>query len=398
MNTNIEMRKYTIVIISILALSTSLWAQNTVDKILTEVEKNNTTLSALRKSVDAEKIGNKTDIYLSNPEIEFAYLWGSPTVIGNRTNLSIKQSFDFPTVYKFKNQISDIKNKQAELEYLKQQKELFLQTKIICYDLVYTNALKAELLKRLNHAQSIANAYQAKLDIGEANILEYNKAQLNRLNLQNEVESIEIERTVFLARLKGLNGGIFIDFTETVFEPQELASDFEQWYVVAEKRNPMLNWLKHELDVNQTQEQLNKAQALPKMQAGYMSEVLSTEQFRGVVVGLTLPLWENKNKVKYAQAQTMALESIEADHKLQFYTHLNTLHTKVYSLQENLMEYRSLLLAFDSSELLIKALDLGEISLIDYMLELSIYYESVNTLLEMERDLNKTYAELNQFI
>lgn len=392
------MKKQTIIIISILAISTNLWAQNTIDKILNQIEKNNTTLSALRKSVDAEKIGNKTGIYFSNPEVEFAYLWGSPTLIGNQTNISIKQSFDFPTAYKFKNKISDIKNEQAELEYIKQQKELFLQTKNICFDLIYSNALKAELSKRLNHAESIANAYQKKLDIGEANILEYNKAQLNLLNLQNELESLEIERTVFLSQLKGLNGGLSIDFTTAEFESLELTPDFEQWYSTAEKSNPILNWLKQELSLNQTQEQLNKAQALPKIQAGYMSEALSTEQFRGVVVGLTLPLWENKNKVKYAQAQTLAIESIEADRKLQFYIHLNTLHTKVYSLRKNLEEYRSLLLAFDSSELLMKALDQGEISLIDYMLELSIYYESVNTLLEMERNLNKTYAELNQFI
>lgn len=381
-----------------MAISTNLWAQNTIDKILNQVEKNNTTLSALRKSVDAEKIGNKTGIYLSNPEVEFAYLWGSPTVIGNQTNISIKQSFDFPTAYKFKNKISDIKNEQAELEYLKQQKDLFLQTKNICFDLIYSNALNAEFLKRLNHAESIANAYQKKLDIGEANILEYNKAQLNLLNLQKEMESLEIERTVFLSQLKGLNGGLSIDFTTAAFEQLELNPDFEQWYSTAEKSNPILNWLKQELALNQTQEQLIKAQALPKIQAGYMSEALSNEQFRGVVVGLTLPLWENKNKVKYAQVQTLALESIEADRKLQFYIHLNTLHTKVFSLQKNLEEYRSLLLAFDSSELLMKALDQGEISLIDYMLELSIYYESVNTLLEMERYLNKTYAELNQFI
>jgi outer membrane protein TolC len=392
------MKKQTILIISILILSTSLWAQNTIDKILTEIEQNNTTLIALRKSVEADKIGNKTGLSLANPEFEFAYLWGSPAVIGNRTNISIKQSFDFPTAYKFKNQISDIKNEQAELEYVRQQKELFLQTKSICFDLIYTNALKAELSKRLNHAKSIANAYQRKLDIGEANILEHNKAQLNLLNLQKELEALEIEKTVFLSQLKSLNGGVSIDFADEEFEALELSPDFEQWYATAQKSNPILNWLKQELALNQTQEQLTKAQALPKFQAGYMSEALSTEKFQGVVVGLTLPLWENKNKVKHVQAQTMALESIEADRKLQFYTHLNTLHTKVYSLQNSLKQYRTQLLVFNSSELLMKALDQGEISLIDYMLELSIYYESVNTLLEMERDLNKTYAELNQFI
>ena len=44
------------------------------------------------------------------------------------------------------------------------------------------------------------------------------------------------------------------------------------------------------------------------------------------------------------------------------------------------------------------ALDKGEISLIDYILELSIYYESVNKLLEQEKYLNKILAKLNQYL
>jgi len=37
-------------------------------------------------------------------------------------------------------------------------------------------------------------------------------------------------------------------------------------------------------------------------------------------------------------------------------------------------------------------------SLINYLIELSIYYESVNTLLELEREMHKTLTELNQYL
>jgi len=47
-----------------------------------EVEKNNTTLLALKKRVEAETIGNKSGITISNPEAEFNYLWGSPGILG----------------------------------------------------------------------------------------------------------------------------------------------------------------------------------------------------------------------------------------------------------------------------------------------------------------------------
>ncbi|MBK6964392.1 MAG: hypothetical protein IPH20_10765 [Bacteroidales bacterium] len=45
---------------------------------MSNIERNNTTLSALRKSVEAEKLGNRTGIYLQNPEAGFNYLWGVP--------------------------------------------------------------------------------------------------------------------------------------------------------------------------------------------------------------------------------------------------------------------------------------------------------------------------------
>ena len=103
------MRHIIIALIGIIAFSSNLFSQNNIDKILIEIEKNNTTLSALQKSTEAEKIGNRTGINIQNPEVEFNYLWGNPSVIGNRTDFSVKQTFDFPTAYKYKNQISSKK-------------------------------------------------------------------------------------------------------------------------------------------------------------------------------------------------------------------------------------------------------------------------------------------------
>ncbi len=386
------------IIITITILNSTVFAQNTIDTVLAVVEKNNTRLLALRKSTEAKKAGNKTGIYLQNPEIGFNYLWGSPSENGNRADLNITQTFDFPTAYTYKNQISNIKNAQAEFEYDKQTIALLLQTRTVCSDLIYTNALKAELSKRLAHAQDIANSFKAKFEIGETNILEYNKAQLNLLNINTELESVDIKRVALLSELKRLNGGIPIEFTGTVFEIQEIAIDFEEWYKLAEQNNPILNWLKEEIEIEQRQLKLNRAMSLPKLKAGYMSEGLFGTRFQGFTVGLSIPLWENKNTVKYAEANTIALESITSDNKIQFYNKLKTLHTKAKGLQKNVNDYRINLQKFNNSDLLKKALNKGEISLIDYILELSIYYESVNKQLELERDLNKTLAELNQYM
>jgi hypothetical protein len=390
--------KRLIILLSIILLpGVNLFSQNSIDKVVDEVLKNNTTLSALRKNADSELIGNKTGIYLQNPEFAFNYLWGSPANIGNRTDISVLQSFDFPSAYVYRNQISDYQNEQVELEFRKQSKSIIMQTRLVCNDLIYHNALKSELSRRMANAEKIAISFKSKFETGDVGILEYNKAQVNLLNLSKDAESVEIERNALLSELQGLNGGIFIDFTDSVYQLQTIAGDFEQWYIRAEQNNPVLQWLKQEVTISEKNEKLNSALGLPKFQAGYMSEDVVGQQFQGITVGLSIPLFENKNAVKYAKAKTIAVQSAEADTRLQFYNNLKALHTKAVSQQKSLNDYRTNLQLFDNSPLLQKALDLGELSLAEYIYELSVYYESLNKLLEMERDVNMTIAELNRY-
>jgi outer membrane protein TolC len=179
---------------------------------------------------------------------------------------------------------------------------------------------------------------------------------------------------------------------------QTIPADFEQWFAQAEANNPLLQWVKQEIAISENQVKLNTANSLPKFYAGYMSEKVVGQRFQGVTVGITIPLWENNNTVKYAKAQTIAMQSLETDTKLQFYNNMKAAHTKVISLQNNVTDYRSKLVIYSNNELLEKAFIHGEISLTEYMYELSLYYESVFKLLEMEMNLNVTLAELNRYL
>jgi outer membrane protein, heavy metal efflux system len=389
--------KKVIIILVIIALGLNLFAQNSVEKILAEIEKNNTTLSSLRKSVDAQKIGNKTGIYLQNPEAEFNFLWGNPSAIGNRNDLSIKQSFDFPSVYSYKYQISDLKNEQSELEYKRQRNELMYQIRVICVNLLYKNALTIELQKRYVNTLKIVNAYKTKFNTGDMGILDYNKVQVNLLNITKEMENNEIERNALMSALATLNGGAPVHFNDSVFINQAIHADFDQWYTLVEANNPLLQWIKQEIAISEKQVKLNTAMNLPKFNAGYMSEKVVGELFQGLTLGITIPLWENKNMVKYANANSVAIQSMEADAKLQFYENMKAIHIKVIALQNSIADYYSKLSAFNNSLLLDKAFSKGEISLTEYMYELSLYYESMYKLLEMERNLHLAYAELIRY-
>lgn len=389
--------KRLIILSTLMVLDLHLAAQNTLDHILKEVEKNNTTLSAHRLIADAEKIGNKTGIAPQNPEIEFNYLWGSPSEIGNRTDISVIQSFDFPTTYAYKNQISDIKNEQTELEFKKRRNEVLYQATVVCVNLTYYNALNAELIKRKTNAQQVADACNSRYSAGDASIIEYNKAQVNILNITKELERKHIERDVLISELILLNGGNSIVFTDSLFPVHTIPVDFEQWYTLAEEHNPLLKWVKQNSAIAEKQSKLNAAMSLPKFYGGYMSENVPGQQFRGVTIGMTLPLWENRHTVEYARVRTLAMQSLEDDARLQFYNSMKATHARVLALQKNVNEYRVKLSLFSNNSLLEKAFSRGEISLAEYIYEISLYYEGVDQLLEMELDLNLAIAELKRY-
>jgi outer membrane protein TolC len=386
-----------IITAAIVVFGFKIFAQNPLDHVLTEVEKNNTSLSALRKIMDAEKIGNKAGLAPPNPEVEFNYLWGNPSAIGNRIDFSIRQSFDFPTAYSYKSQISDLKNEQAELEYKKQRSVILHQTRLICVNLIYQNALKVEFAKRYADALKVADAYNAKYSKGDAGILDYNKAQVNLLNVTKESANIEIERNTLLSELATLNGGNSINFNDSLFVMQPVPADFEQWFTSVEASNPLVQWVKQEIAIASKEVKLNTAMSLPKFYGGFMSEKITGQLFQGVTAGITIPLWENKNTVKYAKAKAIAIQSMESDVKLRFYNDMKATHGQVVALQNNATGFRSKLAMFSNNELLEKAFLKGEISLTEYTYEVSLFYESIYKLLEMEKNLHIEIAKLNKY-
>lgn len=390
------MRSLYITLIFILSVSTA-FSQFGVDSVLAEIERNNTTLAAFRKNADADKMGNKTNLLPENPEVGFNYLWGSPDVIGNRTDISVTQSFDFPTAYMYKSQLADLKNEQVEMQYKKQRFDILLEANIICSELTYLNAMHSEFQKRLSNDLKIANAYKRKMEVGEATILEHNKAQISLLNTEKQLEQISIERDAALQQLASLNAGNSLNYSDSVFVTTILEADFEQWFANAANNNPMLNWLKQEIAISSKEKKLQVAQNLPKINAGYMSEKVVDEQFQGVTLGVSIPLWGNKNTVKYAKLKTEAVNSMEDDAKVQFYNEMKTFHGKANALQASISDFKERIAGNNILDLLDKAMQKGEISLSEYYYELMVFYDNKEELLNMEKELNITLAKLNKY-
>jgi outer membrane protein TolC len=368
--------------------------QSSVSDILSRIEKNNTTLKALRENAEAQKLSNKTGIYLTGPEAEIGYLWGNPSAIGNRTDISVKQNFDIGTISGLKNKLASDQNILVDLQYESERIDILLQAKQLLIELAYYNALQQENTSRLKQAGTIALSAKTRLDKGDTNVLEYNKSQLHLSAVRADNEKADLERAAVMTKLRGLNGGLDIVADNTQYEQAALPPDFETWFNMLLTKHPALLYAHREVELRKKQIALNKVAGLPSLSAGFMSEKVLGQQYQGVTVGISVPLWQNKNRIKQAKAAARAAEARGEDDKIRIYNHYLLLYNKAAGLQVRASNLRKSLETLSNTALLKKALDAGEISMLEYILELGLYYDNITVTLQAERDAQLAMAEL----
>jgi outer membrane protein TolC len=363
------------------------------DSLLLQIERNNTLLPALKQQTAADRIANRTGLLPSNPEVEFHYLWGNEAAPGNRKDFSVTQNFDFPATYYYRRKLAGVQDQQVDLNYLAARNDLLLEAKQQAVWWVYHSNRLRESNLRLAHAQEIEKACRAKYEAGEMDLPEYNRARINLLNRQKDVNVLETAQEQSRMELLRMNGGKDL-MLPSDYLPVQLPSDFEQWLAGAEAKNASLLRLRQATAANRVQMKLQRSLNLPKISLGYMSERVLTEQFRGITAGISIPLWENKNTVRKLRSQAAASQAMEHDAQIRFRNEAQMLYKKAARLLQTATEYRQLLRSSDNTALLTKAFTSGERSLIEYITELGIYYETVDYLLETEKDFQLTVAEL----
>lgn len=380
----------------LMVIPTAMTAQD-FTTVWREVETNNLTLKAGRQLVEADQMENRVGLAPDNPEVEFAYLWGSGAAQGDRIDVSVTQSFDFPTSYVYRGRIANLRNEQVDLAYQQERQALMLEVGELYYNILYQNVRIEDMEHCLKFLSDVSEAYRRKLEAGSINIFEYNKVRLAELNLAQEKSHAEAEREGMLLEMKRLNGGVALDITDSEFPEMSAPADFDVWYNQATQRLPSLLLINKQLEENQQQIKLEKSQWAPRFLAGYMREQVPSEIFQGIKVGVSVPLWQNVNSVKQTKLRSSALQLQAADEQSRTYNDLKTHYLMLLSVDEQIADYHQLLETVDAMQLLKEALDSGQMSLVDYLFESSIYHESHERFAELQYDAAKHYLVLQVY-
>ncbi|BDF55800.1 MULTISPECIES: TolC family protein [Butyricimonas] len=393
------MKTYKLYILGWMLLGTlTTRAQNSIDQVLKSIETNNKSLQANTKMTDAQKLEAQTGKFLANPSVEWEQMWGNRNNPGSEYTLTVKQSLDFPTTYSNKNKLANLKANTIGFQSAAYRQQLLLNAKQTCIEIIYLRKQKSLLDERLANAETMFALYKKRFESGDANQLELNKIQLELLNAQNQSRLNKAALTAAEEQLRNLNGGKPITFDATDYPAGEELINFDQLQAAFMEADPNLKSLTGDQEIANREVKLSRSLTLPKFDVGYKRNAASDHvASNGFMVGVSIPLFENKNTVKKAKAQAeFATASLE-DNRLNLKTNLQQLYQQAEALQISRADYAKVLEQQRNIELLNKALNAGQLSVIDYFTELTTIYDSHQSYLDVEKEYHNILAQLYQY-
>ena len=390
--------KQFIVITLLASAALSVNGQNSIDAVLRSIEANNKELQANNQLTVSKKLEAKLDNNLPDPSVSYVHQYGNREGMGIQGELVASQSFDFPSVYVQKNKLAKSKAASFDRQGAEFRQQILLQAKEICLDLVLLNQQRALLDQRRQNAEQLAELYAMRLETGDANILETNKIDLELLNAKTEARMNESARIAKLQELATLNGGIAIDFTDTTYMSDGDILSFEELRAVAVTSNPQLLTLKSEQVAARRQLSVNKSKSLPGFELGYrMNTATGGERFNGFLVGVSIPLFSNRNNVKQAKAQALYTDLQLESTTTTVESELHQLYNQSVALKTSMDEYNTVLKSQNSLALLNKAIQTGQISMIEYFVDVTTFYQSMQNYMQLQNEYQKVMAQLYKY-
>ena len=376
-------------------------AQNSIDQVLRNIEANNKELQANARLISSQKLEAKTDNNLADPTLSYAHLWGSKDKSETIGELVVSQSFDFPSLYASRAKLNRLKTNSFDGQASVFRQSILLQAKEVCLDIIMLRQQQQILQERLRNAEELAAMYKKRLQTGDANVIETNKINLELLNVRTEFRTNQTALDNAWKSLLALNGDQSLQDNELSsfrsindYPLPLLPTDYEQLRSEVLAADQTLLSLSSESAAARKQISASKQGWLPKLELGYRRNTESGTPFNGVVVGFSFPLFENRNKVKIAKAQSLNLDYQKENAAFQAEATLAKLYSEAQSLQASIQEYREAFSSQQDLALLKQALTGGQISVIEYFVEVSVIYQSKQNLLQLENQYQKVMAQI----
>ena len=365
-----------------------------IEQLLNEIEQNNTELKGYQSFIESQQLENRSNNNLPDPQFSGFYLPFGDNTTGDYTEYQLSQSFEFPTVYAARGKWNESKSQQLASAYANKRQEVLLKAKNTLLELAFLQKQKTVEAERKTQSKQVFDQIQKLFDTEQVGILDLNKAKIAWIQEQFVVEQIESEIQILLSKLKTLNGGNAIDgISSSIALPIEVGTVDNLWQEKLAK-DPLLQELKANESASRQKVKLEKNKVLPNVALGYNYQGVSGSHYSGFYGGVSIPLWNSKNKVKAAEANYEYQQSNTQVISTSLYTQFQETYNRYELMLKKYNEYQTTMGNLESEDLLFKAYMLGEYSFMDYYVELQFYRNASDKMLQMEKELQLLQAQL----
>jgi outer membrane protein TolC len=366
----------------------------TIAELLTEIEQNNTELKSYQSFTESRQLENKSANNLPDPQVSGYYLPFGTHQSDDYTEFEISQSFEFPTVYLARSKWNNLKAEQLKAVYTKKRQEILLKAKDGVLNLYFLQKQKSIEEERKLQSQKVYEQIQELFKKEQVGILDLNKAKVAWLQEQFVVEKLQAEIQNQNTILQTLNGGQTLELANLQLELPLQLQNLETIWNEKLAKDPKLLELKANEATARQKITLEKNKILPNLALGYNYQGVNGNNYSGVYGGLSIPLWNSKNKVKSAQANYEYQQSNTQVANELLYSQFQQDYNQYQLLYKKYNEYQETVANLNSEDLLFKAYSLGEFSFLDYYMEVQFYRNATNEMLQMEKQIQQLQAQL----
>ncbi len=383
----------TIITAMILALLPYSAQSQDMESVLDTIERNNTLLRSLRSANEAAVLETRMQNNLGDPSIEYSPFWAKGVDGISSSELVVSYGFDFPTQYVSRNRSGRLQRAALDRQYQVERRDVMLQAKNLCLDLVFLNRKQELLTGRLKNADELLELFEIRFGKGDASAIELNKIRMEKMDVAASLAQVETDLQAARASLQSMNGGRPVQFSATEYPHVMPVTDFKSFRDTL--LNAELELKASEAAVQATEQEIrvNRQNWLPQLKVGYRRNTALNEASNGFIVGATFPLFSNRYKSRIANARHAESQYRLDQVKLETEARIRTGFEEMTRLQE-MMEIYDVSLMEETLAMLRKAVEAGQLSVIEYYTEADSVYSKLLSLSEMENTYQKLIADI----
>ena len=341
----------------------------TLNSVLDSIASNNTSLKAKYAEMESKIAGIKASNNLGDTEIGFEYQKGD-NVDGTKYGFSIVQGFDWPGMYLARSKANYSLINATQCEYNSQRLNILLSAKQLFLEIINSNRKIKAQTEIYNNIKQLSDEYAKAFNHGEISILDINKLKIELLNVKQSLNKSITERNALIEELTYLNGGKPVIGVENASSyPKDELQAIEVYENQLTTIDPEYNYNNA---INKSSEKnisMAKMGWLPKFSVGYKYANELGDRFNGFSVGMALPIFSNRNKVSEAKASHSVSQFSKQDALGEKIALIKSDYKQVVYLREQIHSYNSVLTDSSNVEMLKKALNGGQITLLNYLMD-----------------------------